>query len=353
VWDHQYAPGDRDIYGVQILWDGTPISAPFSIETSGSDEAYPTASSLLASGNSSIWLTAFQRTMATNDHDIIGEVLVDNGVVANADLSLLEGLDATQDQIAASADCDGHQFQVAYMESYQHSTTDLDVYISQFSFAGGALGATNVHQVLANNSTYEEWPQVAAERSSGGTGTCVGVTWADENNGGNALVRASRVCGHAGGSVTSTCSGTGPGTACPCGPGMSGHGCPNSVNLLGAVLTSTGEAAVSADSLVLHADGMPTTSSCLYFQGSTVVAPGVFGDGLRCTGGTVVRLGSKTNVNGASQYPTTGNLSISVKGSVGSAGGQRAYQVWYRNATSFCTPATFNLMNGLRVLWVP
>jgi hypothetical protein len=29
------------------------------------------------------------------------------------------------------------------------------------------------------------------------------------------------------------------------------------------------------------------------------------------------------------------------------------YQVWYRNASAFCTPATFNLTNGLRVTWVP
>jgi hypothetical protein len=74
---------------------------------------------------------------------------------------------------------------------------------------------------------------------------------------------------------------------------------------------------------------------------------------LRCTGGTVVRLAPKSNVNGSSQYPGAGDPSISVKGAIGASGGVRAYQVWYRNAASFCTAATFNLTNGLRVVWVP
>jgi hypothetical protein len=28
-----------------------------------------------------------------------------------------------------------------------------------------------------------------------------------------------------------------------------------------------------------------------------------------------------------------------------------AYQVWYRNAASFCTPSTFNLSNGIEIAW--
>jgi hypothetical protein len=33
------------------------------------------------------------------------------------------------------------------------------------------------------------------------------------------------------------------------------------------------------------------------------------------------------------------------------APGTRWYQVWYRNAAGFCTPATFNLSNAVRVDW--
>jgi hypothetical protein len=109
---------------------------------------------------------------------------------------------------------------------------------------------------------------------------------------------------------------------------------------------------VAADSLVLAGSGMPS-SSALYFQGTSAVAGGAgtaFGDGLRCAGGAVIRLGTKTNALGASQYPVAGDLPVSVRGAV-TPGDTRVYQVWYRNAAPFCTPDTFNLTNGLAVAW--
>jgi hypothetical protein len=57
-----------------------------------------------------------------------------------------------------------------------------------------------------------------------------------------------------------------------------------------------------------------------------------------------------TNVGGASQYPEVGDPSVSVKGNI-LAPGTRTYQVWYRNAASFCTIDTFNLTNGLSIVW--
>jgi len=95
-------------------------------------------------------------------------------------------------------------------------------------------------------------------------------------------------------------------------------------------------------------DGMPN-SSCLYFQGTTQISV-AFGDGLRCAGGTVIRLATKTNVGGASQYPGAGNPPVHIKGAV-SAPGTRTYQTWYRNAAAFCTPSTFNLTNGVLITW--
>jgi hypothetical protein len=77
----------------------------------------------------------------------------------------------------------------------------------------------------------------------------------------------------------------------------------------------------------------------------------VFGDGLRCAGGVVIRLGTKTNVAGTSSYPS-GSQPISIKGA-NAAGNVRMYQCWYRNAAAFCTPSTFNLTNGLQATWSP
>src|SRR5207237_825160 len=79
-----------------------------------------------------------------------------------------------------------------------------------------------------------------------------------------------------------------------------------------------------------------------------------FGDGLRCAAGTVVRLRIKTNVAGASQFPETGDPSVSSAGLVPAGGGVRDYQCWYRNSDpTFCTSATFNLTNGLQITWSP
>lgn len=149
------------------------------------------------------------------------------------------------------------------------------------------------------------------------------------------------------------CFGDGTATPCPCANfGAPGRGCANSVVPQGGQLMSTGIASLSGDTWVLHGSGMPN-STALYFQGTAQENGGngsVFGDGVRCVAGTIVRLGAKTNVAGASQYPEPGNLSISVKGFV-MAPGVRYYQVWYRNSAVFCTPATYNLTNGWQVFW--
>jgi hypothetical protein len=71
---------------------------------------------------------------------------------------------------------------------------------------------------------------------------------------------------------------------------------------------------------------------------------------LRCAGGTIIRLGTKANTGGASQYPVGGDASVSVRGQV-VAPGTRTYQVWYRNAAAFCSASTFNLTNGLEIAW--
>ena len=96
-------------------------------------------------------------------------------------------------------------------------------------------------------------------------------------------------------------------------------------------------------------------SAALYFQGTTREAGGsgvTFGDGLRCAGGTRVRLGTTTNVGGMSQYPSGAEPAVSVQGGC-SSGDVRTYQIAYRNPAPFCTSSTFNTSNGLEILWGP
>lgn len=149
------------------------------------------------------------------------------------------------------------------------------------------------------------------------------------------------------------CFGDGSGTLCPCSPtipnGLPGRGCPNSVNAVGARLQALGQAKISNDTLVLQGSGMPN-GPCLYFQGSAAVN-NVFGDGLRCAGGQVVRLGVKINVCGSSKYPDTFDLPISIAGGA-TPPNTYHFQVWYRDAASYCTASTFNLTNGIFLSWL-
>jgi hypothetical protein len=154
----------------------------------------------------------------------------------------------------------------------------------------------------------------------------------------------------------SQCFGDDTGTSCPCSndsPVGANEGCESSLGF-GGRLRSIGISSIASDSAVLQGSQMPN-SSALYYQGTGLVAGGagsLFGDGLRCVNGTIIRLGTQTNASGSSQYPAAGDPSISVRGLVATPG-VRYYQVWYRNAAAFCTASTFNLTNSHELTWVP
>ncbi len=180
----------------------------------------------------------------------------------------------------------------------------------------------------------------------------------DELDGGSDPANpASHVCGPG----APYCSGDGSlATACPCANvGAAGRGCANSQSgSIGAWLTSSG--AVNPDTVVLYASGMLPTATAVYLQGDASNANGVvFGDGVRCVAGTLKRLAVKPSVNGASQYPDTGDLPITQRsaqlGDAFGPGAVRYYATYYRDpALTFCaTPLgnSWNITNGLSVGW--
>lgn len=156
------------------------------------------------------------------------------------------------------------------------------------------------------------------------------------------------------GSGFTLCEGDGLGTACPCAnssPVAARAGCLNSLGLAGT-LRGQGHATIGSNEFTLIGNGMPNLSA-LYAQGTIAAGSGLgsaFGDGLRCAAGTVLRLGTKLNAGNGSRYPEVGDLPVYVKGQVASPG-TRYYHCWYRNAANFCTVSTFNLTNGLEVIW--
>jgi hypothetical protein len=142
------------------------------------------------------------------------------------------------------------------------------------------------------------------------------------------------------------------GTACPCTSPAAGHGCTNSASSQGGLLATSGEASLSADTLLLSGTSMPD-SFALYVQGdSFVYVQHPFGDGLRCITGSLVRLGARANAGGSSHYPAAGGLPVSVRGGV-TAPGTRTYQTFYRDPAEYCTSSTLNATNGMAIVWGP
>jgi len=151
--------------------------------------------------------------------------------------------------------------------------------------------------------------------------------------------------------------GVAPHTACPCGNSsatLDNAGCSNSL-AVGGTLRASGVATVGADSVALIGAQIPNGPG-LYFQGTMQLASGngvSFGDGLRCAGGTIIRLGIVQGVGNTSQYPSgvgVNSIPVSIKG-LCNAGDTRHYQLWYRDSAAFCTPAVFNLTNALTLVW--
>ncbi len=159
---------------------------------------------------------------------------------------------------------------------------------------------------------------------------------------------------------TPYCFGDSTGAACPCDPGQAGApgtGCGNSIGSSGR-LVAVGNPSVGADSVSLRVTGLLPVAVGLFFQGNNQQNAGLgslFGDGLLCVNQSVIRLEIRTASGGAMAFgrdvPT--DPAVSVDGLVPSAGATRYYQVWYRDAAVFCSANTYNLSNGVRIVWQP
>lgn len=168
-------------------------------------------------------------------------------------------------------------------------------------------------------------------------------------------------CGTGGGNPgTAYCFGDGTGAACPCDPGQAGQpgqGCSNTTGE-GGRIEASGTPSVANDTLTLHLSHLPGSSTAVMFQG-TVQQNGGMGsqqfDGLLCVNGSIIRIGTKMQNAGASDwgFGVPGDPLISVRGAIPAVGGTRHYQGWYRNAATFCTTATSNYTNGWSIVWTP
>jgi hypothetical protein len=152
---------------------------------------------------------------------------------------------------------------------------------------------------------------------------------------------------------------------CPCGnpqlPAGASKGCNNSAGAGGAVLSSGGQALLSADSVVFTTSGETPTATSIVLQGNASNPSGsVFGQGVRCVSGSLVRLYTKHAVNGSIVAPAPGDPTVSARsaafGDTIVAGETRWYLVYYRdpNIPIVClSSASFNATQGQAISWQP
>ncbi len=155
---------------------------------------------------------------------------------------------------------------------------------------------------------------------------------------------------------------SGPGTAfcfcdagnAPCGnAGAAGNGCANRHFANGANLTASGSVSMP-NTVMLTASGLPPGQPGLYFQGDNTIAGGLglsFGDGLRCAGQNIIRLGVVVS-DPAGNSDTSGFAQpINVLGQVIVGSSLKHYQLWYRDPWNSPCGSGFNLTNGYSIQW--
>ena len=122
----------------------------------------------------------------------------------------------------------------------------------------------------------------------------------------------------------------------------------------------TADGAVNPDTVVLTASNELAHAPSIFLQGSTGNANGiVFGDGVRCASGTLLRLYTKSAVDGSVVAPAAGDPSIRARsaalGDTIANGQSRTYQVYYRDPLFAFCPApggdAWNITNAVRVAW--
>jgi hypothetical protein len=98
----------------------------------------------------------------------------------------------------------------------------------------------------------------------------------------------------------------------------------------------------------------------LFLMGDAMTTvPVMFGDGIRCAGGNLLRMYVHAAVGGSVSAPQAGEPSISQRaanlGTPILTGDVRYLQAWYRDPVlAVCPPPngnSFNVSNALRVIW--
>lgn len=151
--------------------------------------------------------------------------------------------------------------------------------------------------------------------------------------------------------ATAYCFGDGSGTNCPCGNvGAADEGCGNSGGS-GARLAVSGSNSAGTDDVTFTLTQGPGPVPGILFAGDALPNGGnglIFGDGLRCAGGQIQRLGVQIMDGSGS---ATWGPGLGAQGNW-SGGDTRYFQGWYRDVSGPCN-GLFNTSHATELTFVP
>ncbi len=273
------------------------------------------------------------------------------------------GAQGDQDSYDASISADGRY--VAFMSRATNLVAGDTNALSDIFVRDRQSGTTERVSVAtggAQGNQDSALPSISADgRLVAFQGQASNLVAGDTNAASDVFVRDRNAAG-----FTSLCDpGVGGVLACPCSnaPSGPGRGCNNSAATGGAILSASGIAYLSSDSLVFTTSGEKPTATSIVLQGTASSPAGiVYGQGVRCVGGTLKRLFVKSAVAGSITAPDFGagdptvSARSAAKGDVIQPGQSRWYLVYYRDPVVLggCpASSTFNATQTGRVSWSP
>jgi hypothetical protein len=364
-WNVAWQRDNGSIRGARIGNAGALVVPPFVI-TSSNGPTHASASTSLTGTDQ--WIAAYQFD-GSGSQDI-GLSSINGNVVEPYSINLsgyeqVTGLSNTwfEEQVRPDIDSDGETFTVVYSESFNGSTTDYDIYAASLALTGTRIAVTEGHKNLAFSSTHEDYPKLASRGGSGGGLQRYFAIWHDVVNptAQSADIEAGLYDAPL---FTPFCV---PGLiwtiGCPCSnsPIALDRGCNNSANTGGAKLVASGNPSLASDTALLTSSATLPNALSVFNQGNLVLSNAApFGQGIRCVGGSLKRLYTKTASSGSASAPIGADPKISARsaalGDPIAPGSTRGYYVYYRDPIVHAgcpSTSTFNTTQAIQAVWVP
>lgn len=324
------------------------VAQPPGITQSNGDSAWPT----ISTDATVIAFESDASNLVPGDTNGVRDVFVQNlltGVIrrASVDSNGVQG-DAVSDEAHLSADGQHVVFSSVATNLVANDTNGFqDVFVHHLA-TGVTARISRSTAALGNANQASSYPVVSADGLEAVfTSAASNLVSMDTNLSHDVFVRRWPV------PPQLVCTGEAPGAACPCGntsPAGSGGGCRNSTSQ-GARPSWVGSTGVASDDATVLGSGLVPAVPCLLFSGPVLLNGGAgapFGDGLRCAGGPLQRLGVRF-ASGAGTA-TWGPGLAALAG--WSAGETQIVQIWYRDVPGLCGPG-FNTSSALEAELFP